>query len=201
MKITAAEFVKSVVNISQLPKLRLPEVVFAGRSNVGKSRLLNLLTNRKKLAAISSTPGKTRTINYFKINNRYYFVDLPGYGYAKVSKKMRVQWQTLIESYLSGSGQIQSVVVIIDSRHEVSPLDIQMLEWLRELGIPPIVVATKVDKLSSNELVFKLTRTTNALSKFGVEIVLPFSAVTGHGKKQVLQAIFDRLINDSKQIN
>lgn len=194
MKITSAEFVKSVVDISQLPKLRLPETAFAGRSNVGKSRLLNALTNRKKLAAISSTPGKTRTINYFKINDSYYFVDLPGYGFAKVSKKMRIHWQRLIESYLTGSEQLRSVVMIIDARHKVSPLDLQMLGCLQEQGIPPIIVATKADKLSSNELASQLGRNVILLGEFGVEVVLPFSAVTGYGKKQVLQAIFDKLI-------
>jgi GTP-binding protein len=194
MKISSAEFVKSVVEISQLPKLRLPEIAFAGRSNVGKSRLLNALTNKKKLAAISATPGKTQAINYFKINDRYYFVDLPGYGFAKVSKKMRAQWQTLIESYLIGSEQLCSVVVIIDARHKVSSLDIQMLEWLREKSIPPIVVATKADKLSSNQLVSQLRRNVDSLSELDVQVVLPFSAVNGYGKKQVLQAVFEKLI-------
>lgn len=193
MKIVSAEFVKSVVNISHLPKLKLAEVAFAGRSNVGKSRLLNALTNRKKLAKISSTPGKTQAINYFRINNNYYFVDLPGYGFAKVSKKTRAQWQRLIESYLTGSEQLRSVVVIIDARHKVSPLDLQMLGWLREYEIPPIVVATKIDKLSSNQFTSQLGKNVSELVQYGVDTVLPFSAITGYGKKQLLQAIFEKL--------
>jgi len=193
MKITSAEFIKSVVDISHLPKLKLPEIAFVGRSNVGKSRLLNTLTNRKKLASISSTPGKTRTINYFRINGQYYFVDLPGYGFAKVSQKIRYQWQRLIESYLLNSEQLRGVVLIIDARHAVSPLDVQMLTWLREQAIPPIVVATKADKLSSNQLAVEVERNMAVLAEIGVQIVLPFSAVTGYGKKQVLQAIFNKL--------
>ena len=201
MKIISAQCTISAVRPNQYPDTGYPEIVVVGRSNVGKSSLINSLCARRTLARTSCQPGKTQTINYFKINNRYYFVDLPGYGYAKVSKKMRAQWRTLIESYLSGSEQIRCVVVIIDARHEVPPLDLQMLRWLREMGIPPLVVATKVDKLSSSELATKLGRNVSALSEFGVEAVFPFSAVTGYGKKQVLQAIFDKLIVDSEQID
>lgn len=193
MKITSAEYVKSVVELSHLPKIKLPEIAFAGRSNVGKSRLLNALTNRKNLASISSTPGKTRKINYFLINSQYYFVDLPGYGFAKVCKKNRLQWQRLIESYLLASDQLKGVVLIIDARHPVSPLDLQMLAWLRKQAIPPIVVATKVDKLSSNQLAAELERNLAVLAEFGIKLVLPFSAVTSYGKKQVLQVIFKTL--------
>ena len=189
MKIESSEFVKSVVDLSHLPKLQLPEVAFVGRSNVGKSRLLNVLVNRKKLAAISSKPGKTKVINFFKINNKYYFVDLPGYGFAKVSTQMRHAWKELVEAYLSSSQNLRVVVVITDVRHKITKLDMQMLSWLYSKKIPCIVVATKADKLSNNQLSIQMNQNHKLIKQFGIDDILSFSAITGFGKKNVLDEI------------
>lgn len=144
-------FVVSAHRLDQLPQDNLPEIAFAGRSNVGKSSLLNTLLNRKQLVKVSSRPGKTTGLNYFLVENAAYFVDLPGYGYAKVGKDLRSQWGKLITSYLQTRSQIACVVVIMDLRHGVKQLDSELLGWLRQQGIPFLTVYTKADKLSGNE--------------------------------------------------
>jgi len=144
-------FVVSAHRLDQLPQDNLPEIVFAGRSNVGKSSLLNTLLNRKQLVKVSSRPGKTTGLNYFLVENTVYFVDLPGYGYAKVGKDLRSQWGKLITSYLQTRSQIACVVVIVDLRHGVKQLDSELLGWLRQRGVPFLTVYTKADKLSGNE--------------------------------------------------
>ncbi len=146
MKITSVEFIKSVENIDHIPNDNLKEIAFAGRSNVGKSSLINCLLNRKNIARTSSTPGKTRQLNYFKINEKFYFVDLPGYGFARASKTEKLQWQRLIESFLTQSANLKGVVSIIDSRIGPTKLDLQLLEWLKDLKIPIILIATKSDE-------------------------------------------------------
>ena len=151
MFIKTATFVTSAAKPSQFLDRPIPHVVFAGKSNVGKSSLLNKMLNRKSLAKTSGTPGKTRLVNYFLINDRFYFVDVPGYGYAKVSKSERANWQELIESYLSGTPQIALVFLLIDIRHDAGDHDKQMIEYLKHFDIPFRIILTKADKLSRNK--------------------------------------------------
>ena len=148
MKVKNAELDRVAVKPDQYPCDGLPEIAFAGRSNVGKSSLFNTLVNRKKLARVSQSPGKTRTINFYVINDRFRIVDLPGYGYAKVSKSVSQQWGPMIEKYLASRSELVKVVQLVDSRHEPSKQDVQMYEWLKYYGMDGIVVATKSDKIS-----------------------------------------------------
>lgn len=196
MKINSIKFVGSVAKLKQLPKIRLPEIAFSGRSNVGKSSLINSLLNRKKLAKTSSTPGKTRLLNYFEINESFYMVDLPGYGYAKVSHNERLAWKRLLESYLSKNDYIRGVVQIIDSRHGITKLDEDMLNWLSFLEIPTVVVATKVDKLPKSRAKHLVQRIEKDVQLFGGTSVLPYSSVTKIGKAELWQSIDDLLKNE-----
>ena len=182
MKITSAEFIKSAFNRDHWIDDRRPEIAFLGRSNVGKSSLINSLLQRKGLARTSNTPGRTQSINYFLINDAFYFVDLPGYGYAKVSKSMRSDWGTMAEEYLSEREQLVLCVQLIDSRHEPTRLDLQLNEWLNFNGKPHIAVATKSDKLTANQLTKQLKLIRVAL-KFSE--VIPYSAETGKGRDDV----------------
>ncbi|MCH2232892.1 MAG: ribosome biogenesis GTP-binding protein YihA/YsxC [Crocinitomicaceae bacterium] len=152
MKINSAKFVISNTDIKKCPKPDRPEYAFIGRSNVGKSSLINMLTNNKKLAKTSGKPGKTQLINHFEINDEWYLVDLPGYGYAQVSKSSRVKWQKFIETYLLKRENLMNVFVLIDSRHPPQKIDLEFMEWLGTKGIPFSMVFTKADKCSSNEL-------------------------------------------------
>ena len=147
MKIQSAEFVTGAVTPKQYPKTFLPEVAFAGRSNVGKSSLLNSILNRKKLVKTSATPGKTQEINFFEINRRWMFTDLPGYGFARAPANVRRKWQGMIEQYLTGREPLRLVVLLVDIRRDPTELDLQMQEWLEHWGIPYLLVATKADKL------------------------------------------------------
>lgn len=193
MKITSVEFIISVANLLQLPKDGLNEIAFAGRSNVGKSSLINCLLNRKKMVKISSTPGKTRQLNYFKINDKFYFVDLPGYGFAKVSKNERIQWQKLIEGFLEKSSKLKGVVSIIDGRIGPTKLDIQLLEWLHSLDIQVQVVATKIDKLSKSAAKQSLKKYSVTLKSLLSDEIIPFSAVNATGRKELQIKIFNIL--------
>ncbi len=150
MHITKIEFLKCVYQEYQFPKQELPCIAFAGRSNVGKSSVINSILKKKEIARTSSKPGKTISINYITINNKYYFVDLPGYGYATVSKKMREDWKQLIEQFIERSKSLKCIVLIIDLRHGVDDKDKVMIDWMKEIKIPFIIVATKADKLSNN---------------------------------------------------
>jgi GTP-binding protein len=165
-----------------------PEVAFAGRSNVGKSSLLNALVRRKRLARVSNTPGRTRQINFFRVNGSFVLADLPGYGYARISKERRAEWRPLIEGYLAHSAELRGIVQLLDSRHEPTEDDLHMFEFLAELGIPTIVVAMKVDKLRSSE---RTTRIPELAARVGVSEgqVIPFSAVTGEGRDELAEAI------------
>ncbi len=189
MKIKQAEFKGVFVDLKQLPDGDRSEIALVGRSNVGKSSLINKLSNRKKLAKSSSTPGKTRTINYYLINTQWYMVDLPGYGYAKVSKAERAGWGKMIESYLSRRQQLKGVLQILDIRHPPSQDDIMMKEWLSHHQIPVLIVATKADKISRG------ARSQN-LAVIRKELKLPldvfplcFSAETGEGIEEIKAAL------------
>jgi len=188
MKITSAEFVRSAFSREHWIEDARPEIAFLGRSNVGKSSLINSLLQRKGLARTSNTPGRTQSINYFLVNDDLYFVDLPGYGYAKVSKSMRSDWGKMAEEYLSDREQLSLCVQLIDSRHDPTKLDLQLNEWLRFHEKPHIVVATKSDKLSKNQLSNQLKSI--RLGLHGSD-VLPYSSETGLGRDEVWKSILD----------
>jgi GTP-binding protein len=188
MKITSAEFLKSVYPGDDYPPDRYPEVAFAGRSNVGKSSLINTLVNKKGLARTSSTPGKTQSINFYLVNHSLCLVDLPGYGYARVPQQVRKRWSPLIENYCQTRKNLRGVVVIIDARTGPTPLDISLIQWLKGLSLPALIVMTKTDKLSKNKVAQARRQTAEALAIDSEEIVL-FSAHTGQGKKELWQKI------------
>ena len=192
-RIINARFIKSVAHISQIPPDSFPQVAFAGRSNVGKSSGINRLLNRKKLAQTSSTPGKTRLLNFFLVNEKYYFVDLPGYGFARVPPAMRQQWKTLVQSYLSTVQALKALVVFIDLRHEMTPLDLELVDWLSAHEVQVIIAGTKADKLSGNQLSRHIAMNEKKLLPFGINQLIPFSAKTGIGKNELLKEIFLRL--------
>lgn len=179
MKITSAEFIKSAFDKSHWTTDGLPEIAFLGRSNVGKSSLINSLLQRKGLARTSNTPGRTQSINFFLINESFYFVDLPGYGYARVSKTMRSDWGKMAEEYLAERRELALSIQLIDSRHEPTNLDLQLNEWLRFYAKDHIIIATKADKLSNNQL-NKILRQTESL--FPASKVIAYSSVTGKGR-------------------
>ncbi|MBL4935736.1 YihA family ribosome biogenesis GTP-binding protein [Clostridium sp. YIM B02515] len=190
MEIKQSEFITSAVSPNQYPKDERMEFAFVGRSNVGKSSIINSLTNRKSLAKVSSTPGKTRLINFFLINNTFYLVDLPGYGYAKVSKTERQSWGKIIEPYLFKRPQLKRIVLLVDSRHKPTEDDILMYKWIKHYGYEVIVVATKKDKLKKSEISKneKLIRDTLELSKD--EKIMFFSSLSKEGKEELLDVLF-----------
>ena len=186
MKITSAEFVRSAFEKKHWTTDGLPEIAFLGRSNVGKSTLLNSLVQRKSLARTSNTPGRTQSINFFLINESFYFVDLPGYGYAKVPKSMRADWGKMAEEYLSDRESLVLAIHLIDARHEPTDLDRQLNGWLIANGLKFVVVATKADKLSTNQLKKQVDAIKRALPG-GVVII--HSSVTGRGRDELLSEI------------
>jgi len=188
MKTTSAELIKSVYPTDDYPPSRYPEVAFAGRSNVGKSSLINTLVNRKGLARTSSAPGKTQSINFYLINRSFCLVDLPGYGYAKVPQQVRKQWNPLIEEYCRNRKNLCGVAVIIDARIGPTPLDLSLISWLMDLSLPALFTMTKIDKLSKNKIAKALQQTARALS-MSPERIVSFSAPTGEGKKRLWQEI------------
>lgn len=177
-----AQFVKSATRKDEYPKSTLPGVAFLGRSNVGKSSVINSLVGRKNLARISSTPGRTQVINFFNVEDRWTFVDLPGYGYAKVPARVRAQWAPMIEEFLREYETLALVVAVVDSRHAPTELDRQMKQWLEFYRIPFQVVANKVDKLSSNQRRQALRQIGKSLE---VPSVIPFSASSGEGRQEL----------------
>ena len=176
---------------SKLPETKLPEIAFAGKSNVGKSSLINALINRKSLARTSSQPGKTQTINFYNVNKELYFVDLPGYGYAKVSKEEQARWGALIEKYLQTSRQLRAVFLLIDIRHEVKAHDKEMYDWIRYNGYEPVIIATKADKISRNQMAkqMKVIREGLGVAKASDITILPFSALTKQGRDEIWDVI------------
>lgn len=180
------KFIKSVYSIEDIPKLRFPEVVLCGRSNVGKSSFINSLFNRKDLAKISSTPGKTRSINYYQIDNNFYIVDLPGYGYAKVSDSERRKWAMLIENFFTNSQMINLVVHIIDARHKPTELDIKLNQLLKDLNLPYIFLLNKSDKLKQSEFKQSFKNLSEDFPEAKLnENTFFYSAIKGTGKKEI----------------
>jgi GTP-binding protein len=197
MKITSAEFIKSAVKPDQYPKTGLPEIAFAGRSNVGKSSLINTLLGRKKLVQVSSTPGKTRLINFFTVNGKLTIVDLPGYGFAKVSRTEQEKWGPMIETYLQERATLRLVVVILDIRHDPTQQDYDLIEWLHHYGRGHLVVLTKSDKLSRGQA---LQRRRQIMADLGLgkqEMLVLFSAQSGEGKGELWKAI-DRVFRSEE---
>ena len=184
-----AEFVRSAAKASDFPRDRLAQVAFAGRSNVGKSSVINRLLNRKNFARVGAAPGKTTHINYFKIDGAFYLVDLPGYGYAKVSKSERDRWAKLMEGYFADPELMTLGVMIVDSRHKPTADDCTMAQWYREAGCPFLVVANKLDKLKKSEIPGNLQRIRDTLELGEEDVVIPFSAEKGEGKQELLNAI------------
>ena len=172
---------------SELPVNDLPEVAFAGRSNVGKSSLINTVMGRKSFARTSAKPGKTQTLNFYNINKELYLVDLPGYGYAKTSKELSAKWGTMIENYLTESEQLACVFLLVDIRNPVSELDRQMYDWINFLELQPIIIATKADKINRSQLPKHIKQVREGLGASEDDIIIPFSAVT----KQGLEDIYD----------
>lgn len=189
MKITSAEFVKSSFSEQDWPRTKLPEVAFLGRSNVGKSSLINSLLGVKGLARTSSTPGRTQALNFFLINRRFHFVDLPGYGYARVPRAIRESWGEIVTSYLAKRESLVLLIQIVDSRHEPTTLDLQLREWLTAYAKPHLTVATKSDKLSQNALSKNLKRAREVLDAVSSGEVVAYSATTGYGRERVWRAI------------
>lgn len=197
VKILKAEFIRSCVSQEQFPNGTIPEIAFVGRSNVGKSSLINSLLQRKGLAKVSRTPGKTRAVNLFAVATddpllpRFVLADLPGYGYAKVSKVEQAQWAPLIEAYLGGREQLCAVVMLVESRI-LSPHDSQTIDWLRSIGCDPLVVATKVDKLKPSERVSTLRRLQEGLGLAESRAFMVYSSVTGEGREHLWSVLRER---------
>lgn len=198
MKITSAEFVKSVGSPGDLPREGLPEIAFAGRSNVGKSSTINRLLNRRGLARVSKTPGRTRTINFFKINRSFYFVDLPGYGYAALPLEVRRSWGPLIEGYLASRRELKAAVLILDARHGPEVADRELKTFLDHHMVPAIVTLTKVDKLPRGRGRDQ-ARLAGEMLHVDPEGVILFSAATGEGVKGLLAAIASHLSQPSAE--
>ncbi len=189
MKIKTAEIQAVTGRRDQYPPDDMKEIAFAGRSNVGKSSLLNLLTGRKKLAKVSGSPGKTRTINFYLINNAFRIVDLPGYGYAKVSKSMSEDWGRMMDDYFQHRNGLVKVCQLVDIRHEPSKQDVQMYEYLKTYGLDGLVVATKSDKISRNEMQKNMARIRKTLGMRKEDILIPVSALKKTGHEELLAAM------------
>ena len=193
MKIKKSDIEAVAVKPSQYPPDNLKEIAFAGRSNVGKSSLLNLITGRKKLAKVSGSPGKTRTINFYLINDAFRIVDLPGYGYAKVSKSVSQDWGAMMEKYLQGRENLIKVVQLVDIRHQPSKQDVEMYDYLRYYGLDGIVVATKADKVSRNQIPKQIKQIRQTLGLGKEDIVIPVSALKRTGYEELLDVIEELL--------
>ncbi|KAA0210292.1 MAG: ribosome biogenesis GTP-binding protein YihA/YsxC [Ignavibacteriaceae bacterium] len=199
LKIKSAEFINSIYDLRTLPKSVLSEFVLVGRSNVGKSSLINCICNRKSLAKIGSVPGKTRQLNYFLINQDFYLVDLPGYGYAKVPEQIRAGWRKLVEDYISERENVNMVFVLIDSRHDPNYLDELMVSWLEYYEIPYALILTKSDKISANKMEKQIYRVSKIVNNEELCLdYIPFSIITGEGKQEILKLIETKLEENKK---
>lgn len=198
MKITKAELTAVAVRENQYPADDLPEIAFAGRSNVGKSSLFNTLVNRRNFARVSGSPGKTRTINFFEINGQFRIVDLPGYGYAKVSKTQSREWGPMMERYLENRPNLRKVIQLVDIRHAPSAQDVQMYEYLRYHGLDGVVVATKADKVSRNEMNKNISLIRKTLKLEKEALVLPVSSLKKTGCQELLDVIGQILLEGTE---
>jgi GTP-binding protein len=190
MRVKSARFVKSATSPEHYPRDGRPEVAFIGRSNVGKSSLINSLLGVKGLARTSSTPGRTQLINFFLINDAFYFVDLPGYGYARVPTEVKREWGPMVEKYLASRSNLVLCVLITDARHKPTDLDLQMIEWLRAKAKPFIIAATKADKLGGNQLKASLTRASEASDS---DDIIAYSAVTRRGADRIWNRVTSQI--------
>lgn len=193
MKIKSVELERVCGITSKLPENLLPEIAFAGKSNVGKSSLINALMNRKSLARTSQQPGKTQTINFYNINKELYFVDLPGYGYAKVSAQTREKWGRMIERYLHGSKQLRLVFLLIDIRHDPSANDKLMYDWVISNGFHPVIIATKLDKIKRSQAAKHVKAVREGLQMEEEGIIIPFSAQTKQGREEIMNLILQTI--------
>ncbi len=194
MHIKSAELQTVCGVTSKLPENSLPEFAFAGRSNVGKSSLINCLVNRKALARTSSQPGKTQTINFYLLNEAFYFVDLPGYGYAKVTKELKEKWGKMIERYLLKSKQLRRVFLLVDIRHEPTANDKNMYDWVVYHGFEPVVIATKLDKINRSQKDKQVKLLRKCLNMKPEGIIIPFSSVTRQGFEEIWSLMQDTLV-------
>ena len=189
MNVTSAIFTVSSSSLGQCPSDGLPEFAFIGRSNVGKSSLINMLTDSPSLAKVSSTPGKTRLVNHFLVNGSWYLVDLPGYGYAKVSEAVKAKWGKMIEGYLHTSEQLRLVFLLIDIRHEPSGNDKHMYRWIVEQGFNPVIIATKADKLNRSQIPKHLKQIKTTLNVTEGTPMIPFSSLSKQGRDEIWELI------------
>lgn len=195
MEIKQSEFITSAVTPNQYPTDNRAEIAFVGRSNVGKSSLINSLTNRRKLVKVSGTPGKTRLVNFFLINNEFYFVDLPGYGYAKVSKTEKQSWGKFIETYLIDRHQLRKIVLLLDCRHKPTQDDMIMYDFIKRFGYKCLIIATKSDKLTKNELAKNLKMIREEIGLEKDDEMLTFSSLNKQGKEKILENL-ENTLND-----
>jgi GTP-binding protein len=189
MKVLSAKYIKSAMRPEEYPRIGHPAFAFVGRSNVGEAALLNSLLRQKGLAKTSSTPGKTQTINFFEVNEKVFFVDLPGYGFAKVPKSLKAEWNRVMMGYLEEREPLRMVAALLDARHKPSDKDVHMLQLLEQAAVPTLLVATKVDKLKKSERSRNLNLIRKTLELGGDAMVIPFSAVTGEGTRELWEII------------
>lgn len=185
---------------SKIPDNLYPEVAFAGKSNVGKSSLINVLMNRKSLARTSSQPGKTQTINFYNINGEIYFVDLPGYGYARANEEVKAKWGKMVENYLHKSKQLKAVFLLIDIRHAPGSNDCIMYDWIKNQGYQPIIIATKLDKIKRSQIQKQVSLIKSTLKAGGDTLVLPFSAESRQGREEIY-AVLDTILEKQAELN
>ncbi len=198
LKIKNAELETVCGITSKLPENTMPEIAFAGKSNVGKSTLINGLLNRKALARTSSQPGKTQTINFYNVNKEFYFTDLPGYGFAKVSEETRAKWGKMIERYLNTSNQLKLVFLLIDIRHVPSKNDVMMYDWIVESGFRPVIIATKADKIKRSQLSKNVKIIRTVLKMTGEDKIIPYSSMTKQGRDDIL-ALIGEILNPPQE--
>ena len=195
MNVTSAIFTVSSSSLGQCPSDGLPEFAFIGRSNVGKSSLINMLTDSPSLAKVSSTPGKTRLVNHFLVNGSWYLVDLPGYGYANANIEIKAKWGQMIENYLHTSEQLRMVFLLIDLRHKPTNNDVQMYRWILSNGFSPVIVATKADKIKRSQLQKQLKLLKDTLKVIEGVPIVPFSAVTKAGRDEIWDMVENQFLN------
>ncbi len=196
MQARNAEYERTAVKPEQYPSSHLPEIAFVGRSNIGKSSVINCLVGKKNLAYVGAKPGKTRGINFFKIDKKFYFVDLPGYGYAKVSLSEKLSWDEMITQYLESRAELKLIIMLVDSRHTPTSHDQMMLEWLQDHTIPFVIVAAKTDKIPRSQLRGKLVEIKNALNISDETEIIPFSTLT----KQGIDKLWNQIIPQTEKL-